>query len=66
MGFAKLFGGSKKHTTPVQPAAPEIKNAEAEKEEAKKKARLLETEGQNKGAQLAQSQGQTLRKVFGN
>lgn len=40
--------------------------ATQEKDEAKKKARLLETEGENKGAQLQENQGQSVRKIFGN
>ena len=63
MGFS-LFGGSKKSTTPVQ-QSQEISDADKEKEEAKKKARLLETEEKNKGALIQQNQGQSLRKVFG-
>ena len=48
----------------VQPAQ---KDMEEEKEEAKaSKARLLATEGQNKGAELNQAQGTSIRKVFGN
>ena len=46
----------------VQPAQ---KDMEEEKEEAKaSKARLLATEGQNKGAELNQAQGTSIRKVF--
>ncbi|MEI8127991.1 MAG: hypothetical protein WCG95_00105 [bacterium] len=37
-----------------------------EKDEAAKKGRLLFTDGENKGQQLNASQGQTIRKVFGN
>lgn len=39
---------------------------DAEKEAAPaKKQRLLETEGGNKGAELAMSQGQSVRRIFG-
>lgn len=41
-------------------------SAEEKKETAVKKARLLETEGGNKGVQLSANQGQSVRKVFGN
>lgn len=38
----------------------------AEKEvKAVEKARLLETEGGNKGAQLQNNQGQSVRRIFG-
>ena len=58
MGF---FGKAKS----VAPS-PEINSATKEKEEAKNKARLLETEGENKGAELQANQGASVRKVFGN
>ncbi len=45
----------------------EVQKADEEqKETAKAKARLLETQGQNKGAELQVNQGQSIRKVFGN
>ena len=48
-----------------QVAQAETQNAQQEKEAAKSKARLLETEGQNKGAELNASQGKTIRRIFG-
>lgn len=50
----------------TQVITQETQKAEAEKESAKAKSRLLGTEGQNKGAQLQQGQGQSIRKIFGN
>ena len=55
--------GSKKQ---VVQSTPDTTAATQEKEEAKKKARLLETNGENKGAQLQANQGQSVRKIFGN
>lgn len=57
-----IFGKPK---TIIQ-TTPDTTAATQEKEEAKKKSRLLETSGENKGAQLQQNQGQSVRKVFGN
>lgn len=39
---------------------------EVKDESAAKKGRLLFTEGENKGSQLNASQGQSIRKIFGN
>lgn len=39
---------------------------EAEEEKAVSKARLLGTEGENKGAELNAKQSGSIRKVFGN
>lgn len=50
----------------AQPAQKEAAEEKKETEEVAKKARLLETQGQNKGAELAASQGQSIRKIFGN
>lgn len=36
------------------------------KDTAAKKLRLIETQGGNKGVQLGASQGQSVRRVFGN
>lgn len=53
--------------SPKVSTQPAETKAEEEKKETKlNKARLLETEGQNKGAELMASQGQSIRKVFGN
>lgn len=41
-----------------------VQTDEAEKEKAVNKARLLATEGQNKGAELADNQGRSIRRVF--
>lgn len=58
-----IFGGGRK----TQVITQETQKAEEEKKEsAKAKARLLGTEGENKGAQLQAGQGQSIRKVFGN
>lgn len=48
--------------------AVKIKTSEAkdEKEKAKAKARLLGTEGENRGEELQAKQGASVRKVFGN
>jgi len=40
--------------------------SEVKDESAAKKGRLLFTEGENKGSQLNASQGQSIRKIFGN
>jgi len=40
-------------------------SAKDEKDTAVKKARLLGTEGANKGAELSAQQGQSVRRVFG-
>ena len=51
----------------TQYVTQEVEKAnEEQKETAKAKSRLLETEGQNKGTQLQASQGQSIRKIFGN
>lgn len=58
------MGMFKSKKVAVQPAQTDMEN---EKEEAKaNKARLLATEGENKGAELKQAQGGSIRKVFGN
>lgn len=60
MGF---FGKEQK----VNNNSQKIAEATEEKEETTaKKQRLLETEGGNKGQLLNASQGQSVRKVFGN
>lgn len=45
-----------------------VQPAQSDMDEEKKinKARLLGTEGENKGAELNQAQGASIRKVFGN
>ena len=58
-----IFGGK---TRTIVQSTPDTTAATQEKEEAKKKSRLLETSGENKGAQLQQNQGQSVRKIFGN
>lgn len=57
-----LFGRPKSvtYTTPAQTSATEEK-----KDTAKAKSRLLETEGGNKGAELSDGQGKSLRRIFG-
>ena len=60
------MGMFKTKTVEVQPAQTTATEEKKETQEAVKKARLLETKGQNKGAELAQNQGQSLRKIFGN
>lgn len=57
------FGGGGGGTTYV---SSDTKSAEKEKDTAVKKSRLLETEGGNKGAQLGDGQGRSVRKIFGN
>lgn len=58
------MGMFKSKKVAVQPAQTDM---EKEKEETKvNKARLLGTEGENKGAELNQAQGASIRKVFGN
>lgn len=44
---------------------PAVTEATQEKESAAKKARLLETQGGNKGAELSGNQGQSVRRIFG-
>ena len=56
-----IFGRTKQ----IMPSV-DSKAADEEKEEAAKKARLLETEGGNKGAELQANQGANIRKIFGN
>ena len=41
-----------------------VKPQEAEEEKAVNKARLLATEGENKGQELLNNQGRSIRKVF--
>lgn len=57
-----IFGSKKQ----VVQSTPDTTAVTQEKEEAKKKARLLETNGENKGAELQANQGQTIRRIFGN
>lgn len=57
-----IFGSKKQ----VAQSTPDTTAVTQEKEEAKKKARLLETNGENKGAELQANQGQTVRRIFGN
>ena len=57
-----IFGSKKQ----VAQSTPDTTVVTQEKEEAKKKARLLETNGENKGAELQANQGQTVRRIFGN
>lgn len=56
----------KSKTVTVQPAETAAEDEKKETQEAAKKARLLETKGENKGAELTASQGQSIRKIFGN
>lgn len=58
MCFFNSGGGSK-----VVASTPQAD--EEKKDTAVKKARLLGTSGQNKGAELSSSQGQSIRRVFG-
>lgn len=57
-----IFGSKKQ----VVQSTPDTTAATKEKDEAKKKARLLETDGENKGTQLQENQGQSVRRIFGN
>jgi len=46
--------------------AYQTSSADTEKKDtAKAKARLLETQGQNNGAELNANQGQSVRRIFG-
>ena len=56
----------KSKTVTVQPAETAAEDEKKETQEAVKKARLLETKGENKGAELAANQGASIRKIFGN
>lgn len=56
----------KSKTVSVQPAETTAEDEKKETQEAVKKARLLETKGENKGAELAANQGASIRKIFGN
>ena len=56
-----LFGGGTK--TIVQ-SAPQT-SLKDEKKDIAKKQRLVETAGGNKGQQIANNQGQSIRRVFG-
>lgn len=49
----------------VTPANDTSNSATEAKETAAKKARLTETEGGNKGAELQAGQGKSIRKIFG-
>lgn len=49
----------------VQTVTQQVQEAETEKEKAKSKARLVETEGGNKGALLDSTQGRNVRRIFG-
>lgn len=61
MGFFGL-GKSKSVNTNSQPIA----SATDEKKDTRAaKGRLLETEGENKGAELQAGQGRSVRRVFG-
>ena len=60
------MGMFKSKTVSVQPAETTADEEKNETQEAVKKARLLETKGQNKGAELAAGQGVSIRKIFGN
>lgn len=50
---------------PKTQVVTQTSDADKEKEQAAKKQRLLETEGGNKGAELALNQGQSVRRIFG-
>lgn len=60
MGFFKT-----PKTQTVTPANDTSESASEAKETAAKKARLTETEGGNKGAELQAGQGKTVRRIFG-
>lgn len=49
----------------VQTVTQQVQDATTEKEKAKNKARLTETEGGNKGALLDSNQGRNVRRIFG-
>ena len=51
-------------STPVAVQA-QTQAKEEKKDAARAKARLLETEGKNLGAELNNKQGQSVRKIFG-
>jgi hypothetical protein len=56
-----LFGGG---TRTVVQSAPQ-QAVKDEKKDIAKKQRLVETAGGNKGQQIANNQGQSIRRVFG-
>lgn len=65
-GNIKMGLFSKPKVQYVNSPATQSANEEAKKtEEVAKKQRLLETEGGNKGAQLQNTQGQSVRRIFG-
>lgn len=59
-GGGSSSGGGGNYSTPQTSSATEEK-----KETAKAKSRLLETSGENKGAELNAQQGQSVRRIFG-
>lgn len=62
MGF---FKPKTKVVEQVTPANDTSESASEAKETAAKKARLTETEGGNKGAELQAGQGKSVRRIFG-
>lgn len=56
---------SKPKTTYVTQSTQDTDTEAKKTEEVAKKQRLLETEGGNKGAQLQNTQGQSVRRIFG-
>ena len=56
---------SKPKTTYVTQSTQDTDSEAKSTEEVAKKQRLLETEGGNKGAQLQNTQGQSVRRIFG-
>lgn len=56
---------SKPKTTYVTQSTQNTDSEAKSTEEVAKKQRLLETEGGNKGAQLQNTQGQSVRRIFG-
>lgn len=60
--MGNVFGKTKTVTQIV----PSLEEEKKDTEKAKAKARLLFTEGGDKGAQLNEKQGSSIRKVFGN
>lgn len=56
---------SKPKTTYATQSTQDTDTEAKKTEEVAKKQRLLETEGGNKGAQLQNTQGQSVRRIFG-
>lgn len=61
MGFFKI---PKQQT--ITPQTDTSESSKEAKETTAKKARLLETQGANKGSELQTNQGKSVRKIFGS